>query len=76
MNKLSTTEQRELVIKSLTRLESDIKYIKEKINGNEKYLININGRVRKNERAISYIKGVGGVVGAIIGIVIGVLTKK
>ena len=36
-----------------------LKYIKEKVDANHKNINLINGRVRKNERSISWIKGIG-----------------
>mgnify|MGYP004457221009 FL=1 len=50
----------------LTRMSGDLEHIKEKVNDNNKHLLNLNGRVRNNEVAISRIKGIGGTISAII----------
>ena len=50
----------------LTRISGDLEHIKEKVNDNNKHLLNLNGRVRNNEVAISRIKGIGGTISAII----------
>ena len=50
----------------LTRMSGDLEHIKEKVNANNKHLLNLNGRVRNNEVAISRIKGIGGTISAII----------
>ena len=55
----------------LTRMSGDIEHIKEKVNDNNKHLLNLNGRVRDNEVAISRIKGIGGTVSAIIIAILG-----
>tara|TARA_Y100000310_G_C20121541_1_gene551693 strand:+ start:108 stop:317 length:210 start_codon:yes stop_codon:yes gene_type:complete len=44
-----------------------LKYIKEKVDANHKHLIKLNGRVRNNEVAISWIKGVGTSITFILG---------
>ena len=49
----------------LLRLE----YIKEQIDNNSIKLDKINGRVRKNEQSISFIKGLGSMVTVIFGFV-------
>ena len=36
-----------------------LKYIKEKVDANHNHLKELNGRVRKNEVSISWIKGIG-----------------
>ena len=47
----------------LTHLE----YIKEKVDANHSHLKELNGRVRKNEVMISWIKGVGTSITLILG---------
>lgn len=49
----------------LVRLE----YIKEQIDNNSIKLDRINGRVRKNEQSISFLKGVGSMVTVIFGFI-------
>ena len=46
-------------------------YIKERVDDNAVKLDKINGRVRANERSISYIKGVGSLTIAIVTAIIG-----
>ena len=36
-----------------------LKYIKEKVDANHEHLENVNGRLRKAENSISWIKGIG-----------------
>jgi len=36
-----------------------LEYIKEKVDANHNHLKELNGRVRKNEVSISWIKGIG-----------------
>ena len=48
-----------------------LKYIKERVDDNAAKLDRINGRVRKNERELSFIKGIGSVVTLILGGIIG-----
>ena len=52
-------------------MSGDIEHIKEKVNDNNKHLLNLNGRVRNNEVAISRIKGIGGTLSAIIIAILG-----
>ena len=59
-------EYRNNITLHLTRMSGDIEHIKEKVNDNNKHLLNLNGRVRNNEVAISRIKGIGGTISAII----------
>ena len=54
------TKYRDYVI---THLE----YIKEKVDANHSHLKELNGRVRKNEVMISWIKGVGTSITLILG---------
>tara|TARA_R100000152_G_C6761573_1_gene185722 strand:- start:174 stop:383 length:210 start_codon:yes stop_codon:yes gene_type:complete len=48
-------DYRDLVV---THLE----YIKEKVEANNNHLEKLNGRVRKNEVSISWIKGIGATI--------------
>ena len=51
----------------LTRISSDVEHIKEKVNDNNSQLKILNGRVRKNEVSISWIKGIGATITFILG---------
>jgi glucose-6-phosphate isomerase len=42
-------------------------YIREMVDANNKHLKELNGRVRKNEITISWIKGIGITVSSILG---------
>ena len=64
-------EYRTNITLHLTRMAGDIEHIKEKVNDNNKHLLNLNGRVRNNEVAISRIKGIGGTLSAIILAILG-----
>ena len=64
-------EYRNNITLHLTRMSGDIEHIKEKVNDNNKHLLNLNGRVRNNEVAISRIKGIGGTISAIIIAILG-----
>ena len=55
---LTVDEHRKLV-------HDHLKYIKERVDDNASKLDRMNGRVRANERAISFMKGVG-VLGATV----------
>jgi len=56
----------------LTHLE----YIKEKVDANYKHLEKLNGRVSKNESAISRIMGVGTAITFTIASVLGYFIKE
>ena len=64
-------EYRNSITLHLTRMSGDLEHIKEKVNDNNKNLLNLNGRVRNNEVAISRIKGIGGTLSAIILAILG-----
>ena len=64
-------EYRNNITLHLTRMSGDLEHIKEKVNDNNKHLLNLNGRVRNNEVAISRIKGIGGTISAIIIAILG-----
>ena len=74
MSKQSTEEYRNnitlhLAIMSgdIAKISGDIEHIKEKVNDNNNQLRVQNGRIRKNEASISWIKGVGTTITFIIG---------
>ena len=69
-------EHREFVISALTELKSDTEHIKETMEKNEQQLNQINGRVRKAEEEVSFIKGVGSVLGVLFGASIGWLFRR
>tara|TARA_R100000995_G_C3471884_1_gene118770 strand:- start:589 stop:822 length:234 start_codon:yes stop_codon:yes gene_type:complete len=68
MKKSDTEEYRNNITIHLTKMSSDIGHIKEKVNDNNRHLLRLNGRVRKNENQISWIKGVGRTTIFVIGI--------
>ena len=53
-----------------------LKYIKEKVDANFKHLEKLNGRVSKNESAISRIMGVGTAITFVIASVLGYFIKE
>ena len=53
-----------------------LEYIKEKVDSNNSHIKELNGRVRKNEVAISWIKGIGLTVTFIISTIIGIFIKE
>jgi len=71
-----TQKHREWVMTTLTAITSDLRHIKEKVDRNETYVVAINGRVRTNEKAISFVKGVGTVIGTIFSIFFGFILKR
>ena len=60
-----TEEHRNFVTIVLTKMKGDLEKIKMTVEKNEKWLEKLNGRVRHNEVAISWIKGIGGTLSAI-----------
>ena len=64
-------EYRNNITLHLTRISSDLEHIKQKVNDNNKHLLNLNGRVRDNEVAISRMKGIGTTISAIIIAILG-----
>ena len=52
-------EYRNNITLHLTRMSGDIEHIKEKVNDNNDQLKAQNGRIRKNEVSVSWIKGIG-----------------
>jgi hypothetical protein len=61
-----TEEHRNFVTIALTEIKTDIAGIKVTVEKNEKWLSKLNNRVRKNESAIAWIKGIGGTIGTIL----------
>ena len=53
-----------------------LKYIKEKVNANFNHLEKLNNRVRKNEIALSWIKGIGSGITFIISCILGYIIKE
>ena len=46
-----------------------LEYIKERVDDNAAKLDRINGRVRKNERDVSFIKGIGSMITILFGFI-------
>jgi hypothetical protein len=61
-----TEKHRNFVTIVLTGMKGDLEKIKMTVEKNEKWLEKLNGRVRDNEVAISWIKGIGGTLSAIL----------
>ena len=53
-----------------------LEYIKQRVDANYNHLKELNGRVRNNEVAISWIKGIGLTVTFIISTIIGIFIKE
>ena len=53
-----------------------LEYIKEKVDQNYNHLRELNGSVRKNEIAISWIRGIGLTITFIITTIIGLFIKE
>ena len=68
MRSESETKYRETI---MTHLE----YIKEKVDSNNSHLEKLNGRVRKNEQTLSWIKGIGGTFTFVISIILSYFHK-
>jgi len=47
-----------------------LKYIKEKVDANHKHLRELNGRVRKAESSISWMKGIGTTITFVLGLLL------
>ena len=69
-------EYRDNITLHLTRISSDIEHIKEKVDSNNEHLKNINGRLRKAENSISWIKGIGSTIAFVVSVCIGFLFKE
>ncbi len=62
---MEAKKHREFVSVTLAEMLLDIKHIKELCDKNEKWLAQLNGRVRKAENNISIIQGIGVVAGIV-----------
>jgi len=69
-------DHREYVVSALAELMSDTKHIKAQADKTEFHLRELNGRVRRTETAISYIKGIGGFIGVLFSGLFTYLIKK
>ena len=69
-------EYREHIVTSLTVLKSDIRHIKDTLVDQRILLRKQNDRIRKNEKSISRIFGMGSVVMAAFSAIIAWLFKK
>lgn len=74
--KKTINQHREEVIKSLSELNAYSKTMRDDIIEVKDILKEQNGRVRKNEKAISRIFGMGSVVMGVFGALIGWLFNK
>ena len=54
----------------VTRISGDVEHIRDKVNDNNNQLIRLNGRVRENEKQISWMKGIGSTITFILGSVL------
>ena len=70
MAKKSTEEYRSDITVHLTRMSSDIVYIKEKVDANFEHLEKVNGRLNKAENNITGMKSVGLTLYAVIGVIL------
>jgi hypothetical protein len=69
-------EHRNFVTTSLVKITTDIEHIKEKTAKVEQHLEVLNGRVRKNENMISWIRGIGVTFAFIVSTIIGFFMKE
>ena len=60
----------------LIRMTGQLDHISEKVDSNNKHLERLNGRVRRNEVAISWIKGIGLTFSFVISSIIGYFIKE
>ena len=65
-----TEEHRNFVTLALTEIKGDIERVKIIVEKNEKWLAKLNGRVRDNEKELSWMKGIGGIFVFIIGAIL------
>ena len=54
----------------VTRISGDVEHIRDKVNDNNNQLVRLNGRVRENEKQISWMKGIGSTITFILGSVL------
>jgi hypothetical protein len=47
-----------------------LEHIKEKVDANHNHLEKLNGRVRKTEQSLSWMKGIGGTVTFVISVIL------
>ena len=66
-----TEEHRNFVTIVLTEMKGDLEKIRIIVEKNEKWLSKLNNRVRKNESAIAWMKGIGATISAIIITILG-----
>jgi len=66
-----TEEHRNFVTIVLTEMKGDLEKIRIIVEKNEKWLSKLNNRVRKNESAIAWMKGIGATISAIIIAILG-----
>ena len=57
----------------LVRISGDIEHIKESQVREERHLEKLNGRVRKTENSISWIKGIGSAVTFVVSAVLSII---
>ena len=70
-------EYRENITLHLVRITGDLEYLKEKVDKCENHLDTINGRVRKNENAITKLNTIAGLsVGSIVSYIAWILGFK
>ena len=60
----------------LIRMTGQLDHISEKVDSNNKHLERLNGRVRRNEVGISWIKGIGLTFSFVISSIIGYFIKE
>ena len=53
-----------------------LEYIKQRVDSNHSHLKELNGRVRKNEVAISWIRGIGMTFAFVVSSIIGFFMKE
>ena len=71
-----TEEHRNFVTIALTKISTDVKHVKKTVERNQKWLAQLNGRVRRSENTISWIKGIGITVTFVISTIIGFLMRQ
>ena len=70
MKTKSINEYRLDVTTHLIRISGDLEHIKENVDSINTHLEKLNGRVRDNERQISWMKGIGGTLVFVIGVIL------
>ena len=69
-------EYRRHLAETLSRVENDVKHIKEIVDKNEDWLRGLNGRVKKNENNISFMQGIGTVLSITFGTLFAFFIKR